>query len=317
MKPSQIESWALSVAERARQGKPLEDSLVEVKAKWISNPNAAARRIGGHANAAGGEPILWIIGIDENTNSIVGADKTETANWLQSVQAEFNELAPSVTDLNVPFEGQTLVALLFDTSRAPFTVKNPVHGKQGCGPVSLEVPWREGTKVNSATRSQLVRLLAPLEAIPSVDVLNPCLRANQVSKDMLAWYLKMNIYLVSKTYRQVVIPFHRCECSVHITEAKFTMDFDKTFLKPFPEQRVDGSRSLTVRASTVEVIIDSAGMLTLEAHGKSNTLGTNCGNFAGMKIILRQAHDSSPIVIEQNLAPVSPKEGYWGEWNSI
>jgi hypothetical protein len=317
MKPSQIENWTLLIAERVKRGEPLEDSRVEIKARWIPDPNAAARRIGGHVNAAGGEPILWIIGIDEPNNKIVGADKTETANWLQSVQAEFNELAPSVIDLNVPFEGQTLVALLFDTSRAPFAVRNTAHGKSGGGPVSLEVPWREGTRVSSATRSQLIRLLAPFETMPNVDVLSPYLRANQVSPDMLGWYFKMNLYLVSKSQRQIVIPFHKCECTVNITAVKFTQDFDKLFLKPFPEGGHGVSGSLTVRASTVEVIIDSAGMLTLEAYGKSRTLGTNCEYFANVKVVLRQAYDSNPIVIDQNLAPVAPKEGLWGEWNDI
>jgi hypothetical protein len=39
-----------------------------------------------------------------------------------------------------------LHALLFDTSRRPFVVKNPVYGNVNGGPVAFEVPWREGTE---------------------------------------------------------------------------------------------------------------------------------------------------------------------------
>src|SRR5437879_2012436 len=64
MKSAQIEAWILRIADRIKGGKPLEDSRVEIKAEW-TDPIPAARRIAAHANAAGGEPILWIIGIDE------------------------------------------------------------------------------------------------------------------------------------------------------------------------------------------------------------------------------------------------------------
>jgi len=43
------------------KGQPIEDTRVEVKAVWPSDSNYAARRIPGHANAAGGESILWLI----------------------------------------------------------------------------------------------------------------------------------------------------------------------------------------------------------------------------------------------------------------
>lgn len=124
MRLTQIEAWALKVADDITQGHPVEDARVEVKSKW-PEPNGAARRIAGHANAAYGEPILWIIGIDETKREVVGADKNDLASWYPQVQAEFSELAPNVIDLNVPYGEKTMVALLFDTERAPFVVKKP------------------------------------------------------------------------------------------------------------------------------------------------------------------------------------------------
>jgi hypothetical protein len=190
MNPSQIENWALSIVDRVKKKQPVEDNRVGLKSNWI-DPYDAARRIAGHSNSAGGEPILWLIGVDERAGTIIGADKNEMANWWPSVRAYFNDLVPSVIDLNIPSDGITVVALLFDTNRAPFLVKNPIFGKPNGGSVSLEVPWREGTATRSATRSDLIRLLVPLGQMPTVEVLTGYLRANIVAQGSLGWYLEM------------------------------------------------------------------------------------------------------------------------------
>jgi hypothetical protein len=49
--------------------------------------------------------------------------------------------------LGVPRGDKTLVALWFETDRAPFVVKNPEGGA-----ITREVTWREGTAIRSATR---------------------------------------------------------------------------------------------------------------------------------------------------------------------
>ena len=63
MNSRQIESWALRVIDCVKRGQPNEDFLVELKRDWIDEAKAA-RRIAGHANAARGENILWLIGFD-------------------------------------------------------------------------------------------------------------------------------------------------------------------------------------------------------------------------------------------------------------
>ena len=97
MKPIEIEAWALKVVDAIKRGGPHEDSRVECKAEWIPAP-AAARRIAAHANAAGGELILWLIGLDRK-RGVVGAANNELSNWWSSVQSEFNEIAPSMADV--------------------------------------------------------------------------------------------------------------------------------------------------------------------------------------------------------------------------
>ena len=41
-----------------------EDARVELKADWIDE-SKMARRLAGHANAANGEHVLWLFGVDE------------------------------------------------------------------------------------------------------------------------------------------------------------------------------------------------------------------------------------------------------------
>lgn len=64
MRQIEIEAWVLRVIEQVKRGQSNEDSRVELKARWIE-PEKAARQIAGHANAARGDKILWIIGLDE------------------------------------------------------------------------------------------------------------------------------------------------------------------------------------------------------------------------------------------------------------
>ena len=117
MRVHEIESRVLDIVVRVRAGQPVEDQHVELKAQWIEPPKAA-RRIAAHANAARGAPILWLIGVDERTG-VTGASLVDLARWYLQVTSQFDGLAPEVTSVNVPVGGQTVVALLFETERAP------------------------------------------------------------------------------------------------------------------------------------------------------------------------------------------------------
>lgn len=168
MKNSQIERWALEIIDRVEAHQPIEDSRVELKAKWPDDPAKAARRIAGHANAARGEHILWLIGVDEE-NGVLGVDYREMTDWFAGVSKQFDGLAPRCYDLNVPTgKGRTVVALLFETDRAPFVVVNPAFGNTKGEGVRFEVPWREGTQVRTATRSDLIRLFSDTEVLQSL-----------------------------------------------------------------------------------------------------------------------------------------------------
>ncbi|CAN5581097.1 hypothetical protein BH24ACT22_BH24ACT22_14250 [soil metagenome] len=213
----------MSVIERVKSGQPIEDARVELKAEW-PEAEKAPRRIAGHANAARGASILWLIGVDEK-KSLVGARANELATWFPKVKSHFDGLAPELVDLNVPVDGKTVVALHFETERAPFVVKNATFGQRGGGSVELEVPWRDGTSVRSARRSEMARMLSPLASSPEVEVLAAFLKTSpkQTSEGQrMSWQLGCLLYLTTQPGIHTIVPDHRY--SVSMQEVKKASD---------------------------------------------------------------------------------------------
>lgn len=121
MRTHEIENWALNIIDRVKAGHPNEDHRVELKAAW-PDPYKAARRIAGHGNAARGESFLWLIGVDKKLG-VKGVSMTDLARWYAQVESQFDGLAPDMTPLNIHVDGNTIVALLFESDRAPFVIK--------------------------------------------------------------------------------------------------------------------------------------------------------------------------------------------------
>lgn len=158
MTPNEIEAWALRVIDRVRRGATVEDSRVEVKTDWPPDEDRVARRIAGHANASGGEPILWLVGVDEKTATVPGCSPRDFASWWPKVRSWFDGASPDVQDVRVDSSGAAVTALLFQTDRRPYVVRNKGYGERGVQ-VEREVPWRDGTVIRSARREDLLRLL--------------------------------------------------------------------------------------------------------------------------------------------------------------
>jgi hypothetical protein len=210
MKQIEIESWALGVLERAEKKQSIEDSRVELKTVW-PEPAKTARQLAGHANAARGEPILWLIGVDEKQTKIVGANPQELSIWLSQLKTWFDGLAPELEHVNVPHNGVTVSALCFDTSRFPYVVKNPAFGKTSGEAIQFEVPWREGNSTRSATRSNLVSMLSGLPLLPKVEI-----RSGEIAfvpksaQHPSYWKFALAVYMVPLSQGSLTFPFHKC-----------------------------------------------------------------------------------------------------------
>jgi hypothetical protein len=316
MRSAQIEAWVLSIIERVENRQPIEDFRVELKAQWPIAKDAA-RQIAGHANAARSEQILWLIGVDEKGAKVPGVVPNDLASWYPAIQSEFDGLAPAVRDLNVPYKGMTVVALLFDTDRAPFVVKNPAGGR-----VSHEVPWRENTSVRSARRSDLLRLLVPMQKLPELEILSANLRVMKDDQtppqELASWVLTVTYYGVISDDSRVVIPTHNCECEV-------LLENDVSPLTVFESNvafglRVPAEASL-IQTSPAQAILNGPGQFYLEHTARTPRLGFEGWNkkYASARITLRPVHSERPIVQEFQLEPdmrhVSAATlAYW-QWN--
>lgn len=294
MRNHEIEAWALRIIDDVSNGRPNEDSRVELKKEWLTDHWKAARHIAGHCNAARGEHVLWLIGVDQKSG-IVGSDHAELANWFAQVDACFDGLAPRRVDLNISINNVVIVAILFETDRVPFVVKN-----QKGGEISAEVPWRENTRTRSASRADLLQVLTPLQRQPQVEVLGAMLQSNFAGRAGLN--LSVNLYVTSNDMEQIVIPYHRCGATVAFEGTVEPIQFKGVGF-------VIATDSIN-RATNTEAIIKGSGhaMVKAATDTPSPTGANEVG--AAVEITLMPTGAVKPIVL-QIVFPSDKIRGVW------
>jgi hypothetical protein len=157
MTVSEVERWALEVLDRLTRLGSREDDIVEFK-RVAPDPQKFARILAGHANAARGERILWILGADEDAG-FVGVEGLEWSALWPQVERHFEGagvLDPVIT--GIEWQGKGGYAVAFETTSPPYVVKNPDYGKKAGESCAYEVPWRVGTATRTATRTHLLLL---------------------------------------------------------------------------------------------------------------------------------------------------------------
>lgn len=221
MRAAEFEAWVLEVVDAVLAGSRQETTRIELKSEFPTDTQKAARQIAAHANAARGDEILWIIGVDEAARIVVGIDESQDPeSWWARVEKCFEGLAPRLLRHDVvPVGTSRMLALLIETDRAPFVVKNPLFGKDG-EKVELEVPWRDGTRTRSARREDLLRLLLPASRMPYVEVVDASLEQTPqgsvadlrafVPDGSYVWTTRLRLFVVPRGEESaVVFPGHR------------------------------------------------------------------------------------------------------------
>ncbi len=315
MKNSELEHWATSAVERLLSGSPNEDARVEFKREWIE-PAKAARRLAGHANAARGERILWVIGADKERGP-VGATHTDLADWWAGVKAEFDQVSPSLQDLNFSIGGAGLVALLFETDRAPYLVKNPAGGA-----IQFELPWRDGTAVRTARREEVLKLLQPVAAMPDVEVLELKLSAKETRDERshqprLDWRLEGDLYVTPHAPGGVVIPFHHCGATLLFPgQAPETLEWFEAANaggNPRSANRLSGSSN--VRISAREAALSGPGGFLLVGHAQLPPAGkTGEETKVEIELTLGVVGGAAPLRIPTLVRRPRSGGGFW--WSS-
>lgn len=319
---ARTEAWALQIVQRVKSGQRVEDSRVELKAGW-PDCEKAARRIAGHANASFGSDVLWIVGLDE-VNGVVGAGVDELADWWSKVRSFFDGVSPSLADLVLAVDGQTLACLLFETSRPPYVVKNLRYGTPGGGSVEWEVPWREGTSLRTATRNDLVRLLVPTVTRPELEVLGGYggIREDvdfprDVVKGVVLSFT-VNVYVSPRSDQTAVIPFHRCQLIV--TGASNSLDcFDVSLRRPFSIGG-SGSRveSVTMDCTAYELIAHGPGRCSINAEARLQSAPAWLTEAElRLRFVLPVIDCELPIVVEVDARPATKVNNQLMSWELV
>lgn len=306
----QIESWALRVLERISHKKPIEDTRVELKAKW-PDPLRAARRIAGQANTCRGASVLWLVGVDEETWQVVGADCEELSTWWPQVAASFDEVSPELTDLAIDVGNKVVVALFFSTDRYPFVVKNST----GKGGIDREVPWREGTAVRSAHRRDLVLLTVRPEHAPSFQLFDASLSAADHEKDELIWRFRANLYAMVPPERPLTVPFHQVSVLMNLPGSQ--IEFDRPRLSPPQTWGPSASEpaSLTIEATGDEVLFHGPGRVRIHADHLTDLYGVGVvGDDINVTIEIRPAFREETMVVDVPLYTVKAPEKVRAAW---
>lgn len=166
MRPIDLEARVIAAVDRIRGGQSAEHDLIECKRDWPQDKKA--RQLAGSLNRAGGDPVIYIIGIDEETAEVHDISGTDIADWWNQITPKFDQMPPEmIRHILVPVgeNGEQVMAVAFASDRAPYMVKT------GIANPSLEVPMREGTTTRSVRRDELLRLLIPTITVPPVVVL--------------------------------------------------------------------------------------------------------------------------------------------------
>ena len=303
----EIENWALKIIDCIQKGVSFEDNRVELKSVWPIDDKKTARQLAAHANSAQGEPILWLIGIDE-VKGVVGAKSIEISNWFNAIKSNFNEnVFPNLTILNILHDNKSIYILYFTTDRPPYVVKNPDGGR-----ISLEVPWREGNSTRTAFRNELLKILSPLHKNPIIEILDGRLRFHPIIDKMeekYSWDLILKLYVVSEYPDKLIIPFHKCSALFSLQDNK-PCYFQKIWFehpKRFNPQGPSINTSVTTIATDYEVLIESAGLVQFFASLVSdNPLDKTYDNI-NLQISINSSNIRLPVILdffmERNLSP--------------
>ena len=240
MKTSAIEVWALKVLDALARGAPVEDSRVELKKEWPQDASRAARQLAALANAARLEPVLWLVGVDEK-GGVAGAPYTELSNWFSSVAAHFDSVVPDMRSLNVIWKDQSVAALCFDTTRAPYLVRNGAFGKVSGDGVSWEIPWREAGSTRTARRNEILLMLSAAQRLPKIDLLS-CemllVKEAKDGKEEQSLTITGELYFVPKDETLLVFPFHKTLVDVEL-DSRPLGSAASLNLEPAPRKRGD------------------------------------------------------------------------------
>ncbi len=296
------------IIQRGERGQPTETDNVELKSGWeaVKDHYKVARQIAGCVNASMGNDFILLIGVQEKPDfEVTGASDIELSDWWTNVKNCFAGASPSFATYVLPYGEKSVVALVFNTTLAPFLVRNQWHGKRDQkGDVAAEVPWREANGARTATREDLLSMLVSAELTPDCE-LRDCLLGQGSNGGRPYVVLTMTLYVEPKTDRRLVIPIHRCEALIRIGE-QFTSELtcERLFAGRNEALRHIEKRpdSVTIVESATELLINGPGAVILQARMPESISRYN-GSDIDVIVKIGMSRIGHPIAMRCTLRP--------------
>lgn len=310
MRRQELELQVIECLQRIHEGLRIEGSIFEVKSTWPDASQRTARQLAGLSNAARGEDVVWLIGVDEDASAVVGATREDLATWWPSVQKYFaDNVCPEMLhsiDLHDDVSGLSIVVLAFGTNAGPYVVNLPaVKGVAA----DREVPWREGTSTRSATRGQLLKLLVPQISLPTIEIIaGDAYVMSGGAPGTLLVNVSAAIYVAPRR-EPIVLPSHKCW-------AELSVEGGETYYRTVSLKQFGGQNSAGVLADLAGVTITSPGIVAVEGKGDTPAADTSPaigGVDAVLRLVLRTA-DGLDLRPELRLPSEEPLGKYFGRW---
>lgn len=218
MNATQLEALVIAAVDAVKAGVKPEDDRIEFKRGWPSVDKA--RQLAATANQALGDHVIYVIGVDDKTGTVYPLDDTDPATWWAQIESRFNEVTPDlIRHLGIQIsDSERVVALLFQTDRAPYVVK---VGAEGGG--ELEVPIRAGTRTRSAKRHELIRMLYPAVSVPSLTGISGLLSMTPQFEDgaftELSFWTRAQVMFEPVPGNAVFLPWHTASATIEVDGA--------------------------------------------------------------------------------------------------
>jgi len=305
MRRIDVEEWAFRILERIQHGQSNEDSLVELKSTW---PDARdiARQLGGHANSARAQTIMWLFGVDERTG-VVPFEPQDPASWRDQLYREFDGIAPRFEHYNIEWQGQSFFALVFETDAAPFVVLNPQRNRPGSGPFDREVPWREG-RTRSASRAELILIVRPPARLPIVEIVSGRVTVmDQATSHFHSWNVDIDLYGVTETLGRMFFPFFGIRAHLETSNGA-ALQFENFGINA----NTDDPHVVYTRNQ--QLMIDGAARFHFYGTARSDTLSQDLQQPLRVEIRLMVAGNELPVIVTVQLKPTAERHQFTGAW---
>lgn len=92
MRAIDLETRVLAAVDQIRAGRSVENDFIECKRDWPQENKV--RQLAASLNRAGGDPVIYIIGIDEDTGEVFDVTGTEVSDWWNQITPKFDQMAP-------------------------------------------------------------------------------------------------------------------------------------------------------------------------------------------------------------------------------